>query len=200
MNKEELIKLIENLNLPKDEYYILSSGVLVLYGLRDLAGDLDLCVSEELFNSLKEKYNIKIDDSNIPIYGSTTSSSIFNFSSSAGNTFVNTKDNYVIASYGGNFDGSKVYSKMIDYKEDKDYVYIYDKAVIKVSDSGTLYLEKYIGGYDTATFYCDFSDCGNLKELTDDEIDNQMINKYKHTFKKNSDKTYSFVSSEYLGN
>ena len=51
MNKEELIKLIENLNLPKDEYYILSSGVLVLYGLRDLAGDLDLCVSEELFNS-----------------------------------------------------------------------------------------------------------------------------------------------------
>ena len=64
MNKEELIKLIENLNLPKDEYYILSSGVLVLYGLRDLAGDLDLCVSEELFNSLKEKYNIKEEDKN----------------------------------------------------------------------------------------------------------------------------------------
>ena len=56
MNKEELIKLIENLNLPKDEYYILSSGVLVLYGLRDLAG--------ELFNSLKEKYNIKEEDKN----------------------------------------------------------------------------------------------------------------------------------------
>ncbi len=35
MNKEELIKLIESLNLPKDEYYILSSGVLVLYGLRE---------------------------------------------------------------------------------------------------------------------------------------------------------------------
>lgn len=64
MNKEELIKLIENLNLPQDEYYILSSGVLVLYGLRDLAGDLDLCVSEELFNSLKEKYNIKEEDKN----------------------------------------------------------------------------------------------------------------------------------------
>lgn len=64
MNKEELIKLIENLNLPKDEYYILSSGVLVLYELRDLAGDLDLCVSEELFNFLKEKYNIKEEDKN----------------------------------------------------------------------------------------------------------------------------------------
>ena len=64
MNKEELIKLIENLNLPKDEYYILSSGVLVLYGLRDLAGDLDLCVSEELFNCLKEKYNIKEEEKN----------------------------------------------------------------------------------------------------------------------------------------
>ena len=55
-------------------------------------------------------------------------------------------------------------------------------------ESGTLYLEKYIGGYDTATFYCGFSECGNLKELTDDEINNQMVNKYKHTFKKNSDK------------
>ena len=64
MNKEELIKLIENLNLPKDEYYILSSGFLVLYGLRDLAGDLDLCVSEELFNSLKEKYKIKDEAKN----------------------------------------------------------------------------------------------------------------------------------------
>ena len=29
-----------------------------------MAGDLDLCVSEELFNSLKEKYNIKEEDKN----------------------------------------------------------------------------------------------------------------------------------------
>lgn len=64
MNKEELIKLIESLNLPKDEYYILSSGVLVLYGLREKAGDLDLCISKELFTMLKEKYNIREEDKN----------------------------------------------------------------------------------------------------------------------------------------
>lgn len=185
----------------KDKFYILNEYDNLVEKNLSYFSEKDGVINKEKFNNyVKEKYNIKIDDANIPIHGSTTSSSIFDLSSSAGNRFVNTKDNYVIVSYGGNFDGSKLYSKMIDYKEDKDYVYIYDKAVIKVYESGTLYLEKYIGGYDTATFYCGFSECGNLKELTDDEINNQMVNKYKHTFKKNSDKTYSFVSSEYLGN
>ena len=42
MKKDELIKLIDSLELPKGEYYILSSSCLVLYGLRDKANDLDL--------------------------------------------------------------------------------------------------------------------------------------------------------------
>ena len=49
MNKRELLKLLDSLNLPKTEYYILSSGSMLLYGLRDIANDLDLCVSNELF-------------------------------------------------------------------------------------------------------------------------------------------------------
>ena len=64
MNKEELINLLEGLGLPKKEYYILSSGSLLFYGLREKAGDLDLCVSYELFEVLKERYELKEGDKN----------------------------------------------------------------------------------------------------------------------------------------
>lgn len=58
MNKEELIKLVKSLNLPKEEYYILGGGSLVMFGIKDTTADLDLCVSEELFEKLKEEYNL----------------------------------------------------------------------------------------------------------------------------------------------
>ena len=43
---------------PKDEYYVLSGASLVLRGIRKEATDLDLCISEELFNEIKDKYNL----------------------------------------------------------------------------------------------------------------------------------------------
>ena len=58
MDKEQLIEYIESLNLPTEEYYILSSGCLVLYGLRDVAGDLDICVTPKLGKELIEKYGL----------------------------------------------------------------------------------------------------------------------------------------------
>jgi len=64
MNKEELLNLLNSLELPKTEYYILSSGSMLLYGLREIVGDLDLCVSNELFEQLKKKYNLKECDKN----------------------------------------------------------------------------------------------------------------------------------------
>ena len=64
MNKEQLLNLIESLNLPKSEYYILSSGVLLLYGVREKAGDLDLCVSPSLFETLKKQFNLTDDKRN----------------------------------------------------------------------------------------------------------------------------------------
>lgn len=45
MNKDDLLKLLEELNFPKDQFYILSSGCLVFYNLRDMANDLDLCIT-----------------------------------------------------------------------------------------------------------------------------------------------------------
>ena len=64
MNKEELIELLKSLNFPKSEYYILSSGVLLFYGLREKAEDLDLCISEKLFNEVKNKYNLNNENKN----------------------------------------------------------------------------------------------------------------------------------------
>lgn len=58
MNKKELCYILEKLNLPKDEYYILSTCALMIMGVKENANDLDLCVSKELFVKLKEKYNI----------------------------------------------------------------------------------------------------------------------------------------------
>lgn len=59
MKKEELLKLVESLKLPKGEYYILGGGSLVMFGLKETTADLDLCVSDELFARLKEEYNLK---------------------------------------------------------------------------------------------------------------------------------------------
>ena len=58
MKKIELLNLLKELNFPKDEYYVLSGASLVLRGIRKEANDLDLCISEELFNEIKGKYNL----------------------------------------------------------------------------------------------------------------------------------------------
>lgn len=64
MRKNELLNLLEELNFPKDEYYVLSGASLVLRGIKEEANDLDLCISEELFEQIKEKYNLTNDIKN----------------------------------------------------------------------------------------------------------------------------------------
>ena len=59
MNKQELIKLIESLNIDKEEFWILSSGALVIRGIYPDAGDLDIGVSERGLEQLKKNYDLK---------------------------------------------------------------------------------------------------------------------------------------------
>lgn len=59
MNKEELIELIESLKLDKNEYWILSSGALVIREIYPDAGDLDIAVTEKGLQELKNNYNLK---------------------------------------------------------------------------------------------------------------------------------------------
>lgn len=58
MSKEDIMNMLKELNFPKDEFYIVGGSSLVMRGIREIAGDLDLCISTELFNNIKEKYNL----------------------------------------------------------------------------------------------------------------------------------------------
>ena len=48
MNRQEFIKRLEELDLPRSEFLILSGGSLLLRGLRESTADMDVCVSEKL--------------------------------------------------------------------------------------------------------------------------------------------------------
>lgn len=58
MKKDELLKLIESLKIDKNEFWILSSGALVLRGIYDDAGDLDIAVTKKGLEELKKNYSL----------------------------------------------------------------------------------------------------------------------------------------------
>ena len=51
--------MIESLKLDKNEYWILSSGALVIRGIYPDAGDLDIAVTEKGLQELKNNYDLK---------------------------------------------------------------------------------------------------------------------------------------------
>lgn len=64
MDKQEIIKRLRDLNLPKDEYYVLSGASLVLREIREKCSDIDLCISEELFADVKDRLKMTPDKIN----------------------------------------------------------------------------------------------------------------------------------------
>lgn len=65
MNKKELLDLVNTLDLPKEEYSILSGGALLLHGLREQTNDLDIDITEEGLDKLKENFAVElINESN----------------------------------------------------------------------------------------------------------------------------------------
>ena len=58
MNKKELLKLLKTLKLNEEEFYIIASGALVLRGICEDAGDLDLVVTKKGLRELKQNYNM----------------------------------------------------------------------------------------------------------------------------------------------
>lgn len=59
MNKEELLELLKTLKIDKEEFWVLSSGALVLRGIYPDAGDLDIAVTDKGLEELKRNYNLK---------------------------------------------------------------------------------------------------------------------------------------------
>ena len=57
--KDGVLKVLEDLNIPKEEYWVLSSSALVLRGLFPDAGDVDLAVTEKGLEMLKKQYSLK---------------------------------------------------------------------------------------------------------------------------------------------
>lgn len=58
MKKDEFLELVKSLKISKDEFYILSSGALVIRGIFPDAGDLDIAVTKKGLDELKENYNL----------------------------------------------------------------------------------------------------------------------------------------------
>lgn len=71
MKKKEIIKTLEKYNLNKDDYIILSTGSLVLRGIKEEAHDIDLAVSNDLMEHLLTHYDceleVRLDDFDVYI-------------------------------------------------------------------------------------------------------------------------------------
>ena len=61
MNKQEYLNGLERMNLPKEEFIILSGGSLLLRGIREESADYDLCVSKKLAKAI-DLYSSPKDD------------------------------------------------------------------------------------------------------------------------------------------
>jgi hypothetical protein len=66
--KENIIKIIKDMNLPKDKYWITAGTALVLHGVEETTGDIDLgCTTKlaEHFIKLGYKYRVLEDATGI---------------------------------------------------------------------------------------------------------------------------------------
>ena len=56
MNKLEYIKKLDELNLDKERYCIISGGTMLLYGLKETTEDIDIKVKPDYFEMLKSRF------------------------------------------------------------------------------------------------------------------------------------------------
>ena len=64
MNKKELLQLLKTLKIDKEEFWVLSSGALVLRDIYPDAGDLDIAVTNKGLDEIKKNYNITFKENN----------------------------------------------------------------------------------------------------------------------------------------
>ena len=62
MRKQEVIKVVEDLGINFDEFWLLSSSALVMRDLLENANDVDIAVTEKGLEQLNEKYELKRKD------------------------------------------------------------------------------------------------------------------------------------------
>lgn len=62
MDKNELYNLIDSLKLPVSEYCVLSGGSLVMHNIRESTNDLDIDITKNGFELLKNKFSPTLID------------------------------------------------------------------------------------------------------------------------------------------
>ena len=55
MNKREYLKKLDELNLDKNRYCVISSGIMLLYGLRETTEDIDIKIRPDYANGYFNK-------------------------------------------------------------------------------------------------------------------------------------------------
>lgn len=57
LNKKEMLDILKKYDIYKDDFVILSGASMVLMGVKEVTCDIDIAVSNKLYNELLEKYN-----------------------------------------------------------------------------------------------------------------------------------------------
>ena len=55
MNRAELIERVKALPFPKEDYWVITGGTMVLYGLREQTHDIDLGCTSRLADELEQQ-------------------------------------------------------------------------------------------------------------------------------------------------
>jgi hypothetical protein len=68
LNKDNIINIVNDLNLPLNEYWITSGSALVMHGVKKIATDIDLGCTNNLWEDFLQKgytYRVEKDNSKI---------------------------------------------------------------------------------------------------------------------------------------
>ncbi|MCI9585103.1 MAG: hypothetical protein HFH45_00460 [Bacilli bacterium] len=57
MNKDEIISILRKYNFNTNDYIVLSTGAMVIHGIKETAHDIDLAVSSKFYNELIKTYD-----------------------------------------------------------------------------------------------------------------------------------------------
>ncbi len=61
LNKLQILDILNYYNLPKNEYVIISGASMVLQGVKENTSDIDISVSEKLYDYLLKNYECKLE-------------------------------------------------------------------------------------------------------------------------------------------
>ena len=65
MNKEKIVKILNEYNLDKQEYIVISGAAMVLLGIKESTKDIDIGVTKDYYDYLLSHYNCVFDIYNV---------------------------------------------------------------------------------------------------------------------------------------